>query len=221
MDTSAPDPSPAVPRSLSSIEPPPRRPFAWGTFFLGVGTGVFVTGLVLVAGIVGLVMIGKSLVAEDSVSDTTLSAPTFPAAGKLSIYGEAEPTWKVYTLSGAPTTLGEYRGKVVFVNFWATWCGPCVAEMPSIQRLQEKMKDTPVQFLLVSDEDPATIEKFVKKKLWTLQSFHGDGKPPSVFHTIGIPATFIVNPSGMVVYRHIGGARWDADEVVEFLRGLS
>jgi thiol-disulfide isomerase/thioredoxin len=137
------------------------------------------------------------------------------------VYGEAEPTWTFHTLTGESAKLGDYRGKVVFVNFWATWCGPCVAEMPSIQRLQAKMKDAPVEFLLVSDESTETIQKFLKKQTWTVQPFHGDGNPPSVFHTIGIPATFIVNPGGLVVYRHIGMARWDADAVVQFLRGLS
>jgi thiol-disulfide isomerase/thioredoxin len=178
--------------------------------------------VLLVAGGIVLAVIASRMVSEES-SDASMQAPPPPFLDKqtLSIYGEAEPTWTVHTLDGTPTTLGAYRGKVVFVNFWATWCGPCVAEMPSIQRLQEKMKDAPVQFLLVSDESPATIEKFLKQKQWALQPFHGDGKPPSLFRTDGIPATFIVNPRGAVVYRHVGMAQWDADVVVRFLNGLS
>ena len=199
---------------------PPRPGFAWGTFFLGIGVGVAGMVLMLVGLAVLAALFAARLAVNESASEGVLSPPSFSEHATLSVYGEADPAWTLYTLKGEPVKLGDYRGKVVFVNFWATWCGPCVMEMPSIQRLQEKMKDTPVVFLLISDENTGTIDKFLKKKAWALQSLRRDGPEPAVFRSQGIPATFIVNPSGMVVYRHVGSARWDADDVVKFLRGL-
>ena len=172
-------------------------------------------------GIALILMAAKSMLSENSGAEAALMPPSFRENGPRSFYGEAEPTWTLHTLTGESVKLADYRGKVVFVNFWATWCGPCILEMPSIQRLQDKMKDSPVVFLLISDEDAGTIGTFLKKKPWTMQSLRGDGNPPSVFRSNGIPATFVVDPSGMVVYRHLGAARWDADVVVTFLRGLS
>jgi thiol-disulfide isomerase/thioredoxin len=108
----------------------------------------------------------------------------------------------------------------VFLNVWATWCGPCVAEMPSIQRLWEITRDDGVAFVIASDEEPAKISEFLKKRGLTLPVYRMNGKPPPAFHTAGIPATFILGADGRIALRHTGAAQWDHPDTVKFLRGL-
>ena len=222
MDPVASEFPPEAPTPIAHPVVAPRRRFAWGSFFFGVGAGILLCILVAVAGIAVLISAARHLNDDDAftASGAMLPAPQLPGTGQLSFYGTIEPTWTLQTLDGDTMTAEGLRGKVLFVNFWATWCAPCRAELPSIQRLHERLKDARVVFLLVSDEDLPTIRTFVQKKPWSFEPYHG-GRPPAIFQTTGIPATFVVDPTGMVVYRHVGGARWDDDTVVAFLRSLS
>jgi thiol-disulfide isomerase/thioredoxin len=112
--------------------------------------------------------------------------------------------------------LAETKGKVLFLNLWATWCGPCRMEMPSIQRLYDSMKDE-VTFVLVSNEAPDDVRSFMETEGYTMPAYTSDDTPPDVLSTRGIPTTFIVSPQGEIVLRHVGSADWDKQEVRDFL----
>ena len=134
--------------------------------------------------------------------------------------GEMDYDWTLRSLDGQKLDLAATRGKVIFLNMWATWCPPCRAEMPSIQRLYDRMKDEGVVFILVSDESPERVRRFVEKERLTLPVYTSVGQIPAVLQTPGIPATFIVSPQGKIAFKHMGAARWDDPRCVEFLRGL-
>jgi thiol-disulfide isomerase/thioredoxin len=210
-------PPPAVPPPSVG---PTRRRFSWRDFFIGVGTGVVVTILGLVLLVVGASLLIDRMMANDPESSMMLPAPEFPTAAQKPVYGPADMRWTFQTLDGKPVTLADYRGKVVFLNFWATWCGPCVEELPNIRKLQETVKNDAIAFVLVSDEDRATIETFAKKKPMALPVFHAEGKSPPLFATNGIPTTFIIDPAGTVVFKYVGAAQWNHATAVTFLRGL-
>jgi thiol-disulfide isomerase/thioredoxin len=135
-------------------------------------------------------------------------------------YGRADAAWNLTTLDGETVAFEQFRGKVVFVNVWATWCGPCVDEMPDIQSLYESMRGTNVAFVLVSEEEIATVRGFVDEQQLNAPVYVSAGSLPDVFESRGIPATFIVAADGQIVFKKTGAARWDSDVCRNYLRGL-
>lgn len=132
---------------------------------------------------------------------------------------ESEFAWKLTALDGRETTLAEHRGKAMFVNVWATWCGPCVAEMPSIQALYDAAQKEGVAFVLVSEEAAPTVQKFVEREKYSIPVFTTNDVPAK-FQSRGIPATFIVNRQGAIVHRHVGMANWNTDACRKLLHAL-
>jgi thiol-disulfide isomerase/thioredoxin len=131
----------------------------------------------------------------------------------------AEYDWALEDLSGQPVAFSDFKGKTVFLNIWATWCGPCVTEMPSIARLADnpRLKGKNIQFVCVStDDDLDRVRRFVADKEWPMTILHARSLPP-VFRTDGIPATFIIAPDGRIVAAQVGSSDWDDPKVVELL----
>ena len=115
------------------------------------------------------------------------------------------------------------KGEILFLNIWSTMCAPCLAELPSIERLQKALESDGVRFMCIAtDGDAGRVRKFVEKNGWKLPFFVlADSDIPKVFDSDYVPATYVVNPEGAVVYQHTGAALWDHPRVVSFLRGLS
>ena len=129
--------------------------------------------------------------------------------------------WQLLDLKGSPVDFKELKGKVVFLNVWATWCPPCVAELPSIANLvsNSSLKAEDMVFLCVSvDDSPETARQFLEAKQLDLPVFTPAAGLPRAFQTDGIPATFVVGRDGRLLVAEIGAARWDAPEVVDFLK---
>jgi thiol-disulfide isomerase/thioredoxin len=124
-------------------------------------------------------------------------------------------------LSGAHVDCSQFAGKVLVLNFWATWCGPCVAEMPSFSGLRQRTADLDVRLAFVTSETTADVNKFLSKRAMDLPIYLLSGEPPDCFKARAIPATFILDGSGMIAMRHFGAAKWDDDGVVDFVRGLA
>ena len=113
-------------------------------------------------------------------------------------WGEAEPFY-----------FSTFRDEVVFVNFWATWCPPCVAELPEIQSLYEKYGDR-VAFLLVTDQSPEVVEAFMDKHGYKLPVFYRGPKTPEIFEHRALPTTYIISRDGYIVSKKTGAANWDS-----------
>jgi thiol-disulfide isomerase/thioredoxin len=131
----------------------------------------------------------------------------------------AEYDWLLEDLSGQPVPFSDFKGKTVFLNIWATWCGPCVTEMPSIARLADNPRFTgkKIEFVCVStDGDIEPVRRFVENKKWSMTVLHARTLPP-VFSTDGIPATFIIAPDGRIVAAQVGSSDWDDPKVVQLL----
>ena len=152
--------------------------------------------------------------------ESSLFPPQFPDHSKLSIQGKADDTWSFKTLDGKETRFSEFRNKVLFINFWATWCIPCLAEMKSLQNLYDSFKIENVQFLMVSNEDEKTVREFLEKKQFTFPVYLAKDALPQIFKSEGIPATFILNRDGAVIFKHIGAAKWDEKSCVDFIHKL-
>lgn len=137
-----------------------------------------------------------------------------------SYYGPMDYGWSVRTLDGTQISLSDFRGKPIYLNFWATWCAPCIAEMPSIQNLYDVLKNEEVVFLVVSDETAETVRAFMEERQFTLPAYLSMGDLPEALRSKALPTTFIIDSGGNVVFKHTGAAQWDDDSSVDFLRSL-
>lgn len=114
----------------------------------------------------------------------------------------------------------EFRGKAVLVNLWATWCPPCIAEMPGLENLYERTKDE-VAFVMISrDRDFELARKFMERKGYHLPIYYAKGPLPPDFSSNGIPATFVIAPNGRLAFTHTGMADYNHPEIEKFLREL-
>ncbi|RSK50802.1 TlpA family protein disulfide reductase [Hymenobacter rigui] len=113
-------------------------------------------------------------------------------------------------LDGSTLNLQELRGKAVLVNLWASWCPPCVAEMPGLQRLYEQVDKRKVAFVLISlDENPAKAQRLVQRRGYTMPVYFPTAPLPAPFDTESIPTTVLLGPDGRVAARHEGMADYD------------
>ncbi len=131
-----------------------------------------------------------------------------------------------FTLTGMDGTTLDFKtlkGKVIFINMWATWCAPCIAEMPSIQGLYDNYKDnSEVVFAMISfDKDPAKAKNFVAKKGFDMPIyFPNETQIPKVYESKGIPTTYVISKEGYVAYKKVGMANYDSNSFAKMLDGL-
>ena len=120
---------------------------------------------------------------------------------------------------GKLITLKDLKGKVVFINFWATWCGPCIAEMPSIQKLYDKYKDNPevVFVLLEAEGNKVKAAKFMENKNLTLPVYYPSGNFPQEFFRGSLPTTVILDKEGNIAHVTEGMADYSGQNVVDFI----
>jgi thiol-disulfide isomerase/thioredoxin len=127
-------------------------------------------------------------------------------------------------MDGKSHALADYRGKVVLINFWATWCPPCRREMPSMEHLYQKLRDKPFVVLAINQwEDPDQVFAYLGQ-LGTFPTFPILFDPKSevaqAFGVKGLPTSFLLDKEGRVVYRAIGGREFDHPEVEHTVEGL-
>ncbi|TKB97946.1 TlpA family protein disulfide reductase [Pedobacter cryophilus] len=125
--------------------------------------------------------------------------------------------------AGEMVNLADLKGKVVFINFWATWCPPCIAEMPSINKLQQQFKDNKnVVFLMVDvDNNLEKSMKFMKSKKFDLKVFTPASQIPPNYLGGSIPTTLLINKKGEIVFKHEGGADYTNTEFATYLDKMS
>ncbi|WP_266206197.1 TlpA family protein disulfide reductase [Pontibacter kalidii] len=131
--------------------------------------------------------------------------------------------FKIVDLQGKQVNFESLKGKVVFLNIWATWCPPCIAEMPNIQKLYEKIGSDKIAFVMLSVDEGGMekVKKFIAKKKYTFPVYMPASQFPQEFYSTAIPTTFIISPDGKIVAKQEGMADYDTPEVVAFLQKLS
>ncbi len=151
------------------------------------------------------------------------------SSSKPSSIGRAAPDFTIQD-SERSVTLSQFHGKIVVLNFWATWCPPCVEEMPSLVQMQKKMQDRGVTVLAVSvDDDADDYHKFLKDHSIDLLTVRESGQRTdkgviapvsSRYGTIKVPETYIVDRNGTIRRKFIGPVDWSQTEIVEYLSRL-
>lgn len=143
------------------------------------------------------------------------------AAGPLE--RKPAPEITVTPLTGNSIRLSELKGKVVLLNFWATWCPPCREEIPAMMKLNAAMAGKPFQMLAVSVDEGGrpVIEAFFRTSGYMLPAYTDpSGKASASYGITGVPETFIIDKNGIVVKKVIGPLAWDDPEVAAFLTDL-
>ncbi|WP_158975913.1 TlpA disulfide reductase family protein [Cellulophaga sp. L1A9] len=127
--------------------------------------------------------------------------------------------WKLNSLDHHTLNFERYKDRVIIVNFWATWCPPCVAEMPEFQELYQDYKDK-VVFLFVTNDDQQKVAAFMAKKQYTLPVYYPKSTTPDLLQSTAIPATFIINKNGEIVVDKTGSANWNSEKIRKLLDRL-
>ncbi len=126
-------------------------------------------------------------------------------------------------MDGSTLDFNELKGKVIFINMWATWCAPCIAEMPSIESLYHNYKDNPsVVFAIISfDKDPNKAINFIDRKGFDMPIYFPNASQiPKVYESRGIPTTFVINKAGFISYKKVGMASYDSQSFFKMMDGL-
>jgi thiol-disulfide isomerase/thioredoxin len=118
--------------------------------------------------------------------------------------------WQLVDNNGNAVSLKQYKGKLVFVNFWATWCPPCIAEMPSMQKLYDDYQDK-IVFLFVTTDPFEKANAFLVKENLNLPIYHSMTNPPLELESSTIPATYLIDKHGNIVVAKIGTADWNSE----------
>lgn len=127
--------------------------------------------------------------------------------------------WPLHTLEGDEISFMEAKNEVTVVNFWATWCPPCIAEMPYFQDLYDRYGDE-VKFYFVTDENPERVQTFMEKHQYDLPIQIAQYAPPELMQSRALPTTFIFGKDGGVHVKKKGSAKWNSSKVTKLLDNL-
>ena len=155
-----------------------------------------------------------------AVMSTTLGTPEIEEAEEDKL-PDADFNLTVKDLDGNLINMKDYKGKVIFLNFWATWCMPCVAELPSINNLFNQFKDD-VVFLLISNESLEKVKSYHTKKEYKVP-FHiidNEGKIPNLYYHESIPYTVLINKNGKIIKTTVGAEDWDDEDFIIELKKM-
>ena len=146
-----------------------------------------------------------------SFSPTTIDEKERP---ELSSYN-----WRLRSLKGQRVNFNRSQNKPIVLNFWATWCPPCIAEMPSLQSLYDDYKGQ-VDFYFVSNEDQKAIQKFTTKGDYDLPIFNPLEQQPEPLQASSLPTTYIIDKKGKIHIQKVGAADWNTDKVRAILDSM-
>lgn len=135
-------------------------------------------------------------------------------------FEKADFSLKLMDRDGNITSLEALKGKVIFMNFWATWCPPCIAEMPSIDKLHKDMGDEVAFVMLSLDQDFELAKAFDKRKGYNMPIYAPASNLPPMYQSSAIPTTYVIDAKGNLALTHKGMADYNDEGFKKFLRSL-
>ncbi len=191
-------------------------------FFSGVLTGMVLILVILAA---AFVIPRRNAMVTTPGKEKGLNFPS--AAAFTKTHGEVDADWTVRSINGETLLMEELRGQVVFLNLWATWCGPCIREMPSIEALETQLADdNRIKFMLVTDESVGLVKDALTtfwdgRKLDGMPLYSSQSKRPYAIRTNSLPSTFIIDKQGNIRFVKHGREDWDDPKAAAYLRALA
>lgn len=141
-----------------------------------------------------------------------------------SINEDLDYQFTIKDLEDKKYSFDQFKGKVIFLNLWATWCGPCRAEMADIQKLYSKISSERIVFVMLSidkDLDKGKVVNYLKSRKFTFPAYMPSGFLPSQLRVPAIPTTFIISKEGKIVRKEVGAMNYDTPKFKKFLEELS
>ena len=159
---------------------------------------------IIIMSTLGLAMTG--CMDKNMAENTTDTQQTSESYGEVTM-GDMAPDFTAELTNGESVTLSKVQDKVILLNFWATWCGPCVREMPALEKLQEEYGDKLLVLAVNSMEDKGTVDSFVEETGYTFSvAYDVNGEIGVKYPTTGIPYTLIIGKDGIVKQIFVGAA---------------
>jgi len=153
------------------------------------------------------------------IKRATLFGPSVSEKDNFGKLNQNDLQWQLINDQNQTVRLADLNDKPVFINFWATWCAPCLAEMPSIEKLYMDYKDD-VYFVIATYEDRALIDSFLQKQGLNFPVYRYQTKEPKLLQSKTIPATFILNTKAQIIVSEKGTSNWNSKSVRELLNKL-
>jgi peroxiredoxin len=176
------------------------------------------TGRIFLFFLFGLIFFTPSISADTQKQDLFSKAGIQPIKA-----GTKAPNFRLEDLKGKKSELKHYKGNVIFINFWATWCGPCKEEMPSMEELCKQFRDKDFVFLAISVDYAGIkpVREFIEKYRYTFPVLI-DPKCETLdlFEVKGIPTTFLIDKKGIIIGKAVGPRDWKRPEVISILNLL-
>lgn len=182
-------------------------------FFLNWIDGPFYLNLLRVV-LIGFCILTVSCSVQEIPKSRDISGPA--------VKGQLAPQFHVKDRNGQMHSLNDFRGKVVLVNFWATWCPPCIEEMPSMDNLQKKLDEEKFAVIAISVDDSwDPVDAYIKSSNLDLNIYSDfEGKVAKLYGTHKVPETYILSKEGTVVRKIMGVIDWTSPQIVSFLKEL-
>ncbi|MFY0653966.1 MAG: TlpA family protein disulfide reductase [Cyclobacteriaceae bacterium] len=186
---------------------PKRELIEWGVI-ITVFLGLYLSGLHTdVIGFVQRAVLAPGFIKPDILEEDEQSLASY--------------NFDLIDESGKRVSFEDFRGKTVFLNIWATWCPPCVAEMPDINNLYAKVDTDKIAFVMISrDDDFNKAKSFMERKAFDFPIYSQATRLPEVFQSNTIPNTYVISPQGKIVATRTGMAKYDSKEFREFISRL-
>jgi thiol-disulfide isomerase/thioredoxin len=127
--------------------------------------------------------------------------------------------YAVQELNGTPKRIAIGQGKITFLSYWATWCPPCIAELPGIQELYTDYGDR-IDFVLVTQEETEKVQRFITKKGYDLPIYIPQMQAPELLQSNSLPTNYIIDTKGSIIIKETGAADWNSAKVRTLLDGL-
>lgn len=135
---------------------------------------------------------------------------------------EAQYNFTLIDAKGNRIAFEDFKGKTLFINFWATWCPPCIAEMPDLSELYREMRDEDIEFVFISvDDDFDKAVRYVENKQFDIPIYRLATGVPEAFESRSLPTTYVVDPEGQIKLKKSGMAKYNTERFRNFLAGLS
>lgn len=185
-----------------------------------INKGIIINGLFLIfLGLIFFTPIGNTIKAK--INQFTLTGPNTEKPVREFSLMDNELAISLKGYNGTPdANLADFRGEVVFLNFWGSWCPPCVAEMPSIQKLHDTYGNKIKIVLITMNDKPEKFVPFLQEHTYSMPVYEANSLIPKVLIPKSFPTTYIIDKKGEVVLKEINSADWNTPKVHELINGL-
>ncbi|RRO25117.1 TlpA disulfide reductase family protein [Flavobacteriaceae bacterium 14752] len=190
----------------------PSKPFDIKAFFKKQWSNILFFAVVLL-----FIIPSSRMFVQSKLASLFSGSPSLIAANERESLSNYNLVLK--DLNGQTVNLNQSQNKPVFINFWATWCAPCLAEMPDLDELHKTFKDD-VDFYFVSQESEKVLNKFITSKKYNLPVFIQQSQLPQPLNNDAIPSTYLIHPNGEIIAKAKGAAKWNDEEIHQMIKNM-